>query len=78
MRVFQWTDEIIEHLEEHDVTPEEFEEAFDNILWEEPSRSSGLSTIVALVRGRTLRCIYRELGPMDIEPVTALVQEVDW
>ncbi len=26
---FKWTDEIIEHLDEHGVSPEDFEEAYE-------------------------------------------------
>ena len=38
---FVWTPEIIEHLAEHDVTPEEFEEVVSNPDSEDRSRSTG-------------------------------------
>ena len=34
---FIWTDEIIEHLAEHDVTPDEFEEVIGNPEFEDVS-----------------------------------------
>lgn len=38
---FIWTPEIIEHLAEHDVTPDEFEEVVSHPEVEGISRSSG-------------------------------------
>ncbi len=38
---FVWTPEIIEHLAEHDVTQEEFEEVVSPPEFEDISRSSG-------------------------------------
>ena len=38
---FIWTPEIIDHLAEHDVTPEEFEEVVSDPDYEDVSRSTG-------------------------------------
>lgn len=76
MRVFHWSDEIVEHIAEHGITPEDVEDVFDSILWTEPSRRSGLPTVVGLSAGRLIRCVYRRLSEIDIEIVTAY--EMDW
>jgi hypothetical protein len=69
--IFQWTDEIIEHLAEHGVTPEEFEAVVSFPDERKLSRRSGLPAAVGAVAGRRLFCVYRELTSIDIEPVTA-------
>jgi hypothetical protein len=71
MRDFFWTDELIDHVEQHGVSAEEFEEAFDHVLWKEPSHSSGRPTFVAWVRGRFLRIVYEVLPNGQILPFTA-------
>lgn len=38
---FVWTQEIVDHLGEHEITPEEFEEIVSNPEYEDVSRSSG-------------------------------------
>jgi hypothetical protein len=77
MHVFQWTDGLIDHLDEHDISRDEFEEAFDNVIVREPSASTGRPTIVALVRGRFLRVVFETLPNGDILPVTAF-EIRDW
>lgn len=71
MLVFHWSDEIVEHLAEHDVTPEEFEEVVRSARLRTRSRSSHLPAVSGWTRGRHLFCVYRLLTPQDIEPVTA-------
>jgi hypothetical protein len=69
---FQWTDEIVEHLAEHDVSPEEFISAFDDIVKHDVSRSTGFPAIYGYDnRGRLLFCIYEILSDTDILPKTA-------
>jgi hypothetical protein len=41
MNFHQWTDEIIAHLAEQDVTPEDFEDVLDNPTKKGKSASSG-------------------------------------
>jgi hypothetical protein len=69
---FIWTSEIVEHLAEHEVTPDEFEEVVCNPDFEDVSRSTG--NPVAFGRtsgGRYLCCVYKWLDEDTIEPVTA-------
>jgi hypothetical protein len=69
---FIWTPEIIEHLAEHDVTPEEFEEVVGNPEYEDVSRSSGNPLAIGYTReGRRLCCVFRHLDDDTIEPITA-------
>jgi hypothetical protein len=67
-----WTDETVEKLAQHDVTPEDFRAAFDNRVKNVKSRSSGRSAFIGYDdRGRKLFCVFHKLTDMDIEPVTA-------
>ncbi len=68
---FLWTPEIIEHLAEHDVTPEEFEEVVSNPESEDVSRSTGNPLAFgATSTGRYLCCVFKRFDD-TIEPVTA-------
>ena len=69
---FVWTPEIIVHLAEHEVTPEEFEEVVSDPDYEDISRSTG--NPIAFGRtsaGRFLCCVFKRFGNDMIEPVTA-------
>jgi len=69
---FVWTPEIIEHLAEHDVTPEEFEEVISNQDFEDVSRSTGNPLAIGSTSaGRSLCCIYEWVDDDVIQPVTA-------
>ena len=69
---FAWTPENEEHLAEHDVTPEEFEEVVSNPDYEDISRSSGNPIAFGSTsEGRYLCCVFKRLGDDIIEPVTA-------
>jgi hypothetical protein len=69
---FIWTPEITEHLAEHEVTPEEFEEVVSNPEYEDISRSTGNPIAFGLTaEGRFLCCVFKRLGNDTIEPVTA-------
>ena len=69
---FIWTPEIIEHLAEHDVTPEEYEEVVGNPDWEDRSRSSGnLLAFGTTSAGRLLCCVFKRFDEDTIEAVTA-------
>jgi hypothetical protein len=69
---FIWTPEIVEHLAEHDVTPEEFEEVLSNPDFEDTSRSTGNPLVFGLTSdGRYLCCVYRKHDDDTIEPITA-------
>jgi hypothetical protein len=69
---FIWTQEIIEHLAEHDVTPDEFEEIVSDPEYEDVSRSSGNPLAIGYTsEGRHLCCVFRFLDDDTIEPITA-------
>jgi hypothetical protein len=69
---FVWTPEVVEHLAEHDVTPEEFEEILGNPEYEDVSRSSGNPLAFGdTSEGRHLCRVYKRLSEDLIEPVTA-------
>ncbi|MBM4088910.1 MAG: BrnT family toxin [Planctomycetes bacterium] len=69
---FIWTPEIIEHLAEHEVTPEEFEEVVGNPDGEDRSRSSGnLVAFGTTSAGRLLCCVFNRFEDGTIEPITA-------
>ena len=70
---FGWTPNNIEYLEQHDVTPEEFEEVVSDPLYETISRSSGDTIAMGWTStGRYLCCVYRiDDDGVYIEPVTA-------
>jgi uncharacterized DUF497 family protein len=69
---FFWYDENLEHLDEHGVTPEEFEAVVQAPLGVEESRSS--DRLVAFGYGddgRQLACVYELLGEVEVLPITA-------
>jgi hypothetical protein len=67
-----WSDEIIEHLAEHDVTPEDFESVIENYDEEVDSRSSGRKARIGWDdSGRLLFCAFERLNESEIIPVTA-------
>ena len=69
---FVWTLDTIDHLAEHDVTPEEFEEIVSNPDPEDISRSTGNPLAFGSTStGRYLCCVFRRLGDDTIEPLTA-------
>jgi hypothetical protein len=73
---FDWTPDIIRHLAEHDVTPEEFEEVVSNPDYEDISRSTGNPIAFGSTStGRSLCCVFRRFGGDTIEPVTAFEVE---
>jgi hypothetical protein len=69
---FVWTDEILEHLAEHGVSREDFEEAVQNPNRLGVSRSSGRPCCWGeTADGRRLFCVYEFLDDMTVIPVTA-------
>jgi hypothetical protein len=69
---FVWTQEIIDHLGQHGVTPEEFEEIVSQPDYEDVSRSSGNPLAFGYTSdGRRLCCVFRRLDEDTIEPITA-------
>jgi hypothetical protein len=69
---FIWSQESIDHLAEHDVTSEEFEQVVSNPDFEDISRSTGNPVAFgATSEGRYLCCVFRRLDDDTVEPVTA-------
>ena len=70
MHFFHWTDETIEKLAQHDVTPAEFEAAFE--AGEDiENRGRHDARIGYDSRGRLLFCVHQNLNGTDIVPITA-------
>ena len=68
---FQWTNEIIEHLAEHGITPEDFEYVVSNPDRRAKSRSSGRPMALGETPdGRFIVCVFEWIDDMTIEPVT--------
>jgi hypothetical protein len=69
---FVWNDEIIAHLAEHGVSPDDFEAAVSNPGRVSVSRSTGRPCCWGdLPDGRRLFCVYEFLDDLTILPVTA-------
>jgi hypothetical protein len=69
---FHLDTEIVEHLAEHDVTPEEFEEIVGNPIQLDVSRSTGNPLAFGFTsEGRYLCCVYKRIDLDTIELVTA-------
>ena len=69
---FVWTEEILDHLAEHGVSREDFEEVVSNPNRVSVSRSSGRPCCWGETGdGRPLFCVYEFLDDMTIIPVTA-------
>lgn len=69
---FVWTDEIVEHLAEHGVTPDDFEHVIGNPSEKGVSDSTGLPVVWGYTEdGRFVIAVYRELDGMTLLPVTA-------
>ncbi|HET6881970.1 MAG TPA: hypothetical protein VFI31_17520 [Pirellulales bacterium] len=72
MNFYLWTDEIIAHLAEHDVTPEDFEFVLDHPIKQGKSDSSGRPCVWGYTEhGRHLIAVYQRLDDLTILPVTA-------
>jgi hypothetical protein len=67
-----WTPEIVEHLAEHGITPDEFEEVVRNPETEDVSHSSGNPIVFGTTsEGRRICCVFKRLDQDTIERVTA-------
>lgn len=67
-----WTPEIVNHLAQHGVTPEEFEAIVSDPKGEDVSRSTGNPLAFGTTSdGRYLCCVFKRLDDDTIEPVTA-------
>lgn len=77
MFVFHWSDETIDHVEQHGVTQQEFELTVNDPDVLDETLRTGLPRAKRWFGDRWIVAIYRPLTPVDIEPVTAFQRE-DW
>lgn len=69
---FFWTDEIIEHLAEHGITPKDFEKVVSSPFTTGTSDSSGLPAAFGYTEdGRYIIAVHDFVDDMTILPVTA-------
>ena len=70
-----WDDEFggnVEHMAEHDLTPEDVEEVFFNPVDRDVSRSSGLPIVFGFTPdGRYVLVVYEQVDDVTVYPVTA-------
>ena len=69
---FVWTEEIVQHLAEHGVTPDEFESVVSNPESRDKSRKTRRPCCFGETSdGRYLYCVYEMLDDDTVIPVTA-------
>jgi hypothetical protein len=69
---FIWTAELITHLEEHDLSPDDFEQVVMNPDSVGKSRSSGDPAAFGYTQdGRYIIAIYKKIDFITVVPVTA-------
>ena len=69
---FIWTDEVIAHLDEHGISPEDFEDVVCRPIGTTESRSSGLPVAFGYTSdGRYIIAVYQILDETNVLPVTA-------
>jgi hypothetical protein len=62
----------VEHIAEHDLTPEDVEEVIFNPVDRDVSRSSGLPIVFGFTPdGRYIMVVYEQIDDVTIFPVTA-------
>ena len=71
--IFHWTDEAIQHIAEHGITQDEFEEVTMNAISIEASRKSGLPIVKGTTSsGKRLACVFEWIEhDLEVLPVTA-------
>lgn len=71
-RICIWSDEIIDHLAQHGVAPDDFEAVLAEPEEELLSHSSGLPAVIGEAHdGRRLFCVYEAIDDTYVLPVTA-------
>ena len=69
---YLWTDEVLEHLAEHDLTSKDFEYVLENPIDRGKSDSSGRPVVWGYTDdGRFIMAVYQKLDDGTILPVTA-------
>lgn len=76
---FVWTDEIIKHIAEHDISQEDFEEVVCRPVGRDESVSSGLSVAFGYtLDGRNVIAVFEMIDDVTVIPVTAYEVEEPW
>ena len=69
---FLWTEDVIAHIAEHDLTPEDFEKVVSRPVKQDFSRSSGSPAAFGYIEdGRYIIAVFDFLDDMTILPITA-------
>jgi uncharacterized DUF497 family protein len=69
---FQWTPAIVDHLDQHGVSPDEFVDVVSDPDHVGRSQSTGELAAEGIARtGRYLFCVYRMIDELTVEPITA-------
>jgi hypothetical protein len=69
---FHWSDELVDYLGQHGVSPDEFEDGVQSPDKIVRSKSTGeLAAIGWSYTSRRLFCVYRLVNEFEIEPITA-------
>lgn len=69
---FLWTDQIIRHIAEHGLTPEDFEYVVRHPISKGLSRSTGLPVVWGHAQdGRYIMTVFEMIDRMTVLPVTA-------
>ncbi|MDP1799689.1 MAG: hypothetical protein Q8K78_19505 [Planctomycetaceae bacterium] len=66
-----WYTENVQHLAEHGVTPEEFEEVVTAARWIETSSSGSDMVRGSTAAGRFLVCVFDQIDDVSVIPITA-------
>ena len=67
-----WSEEAIEHLDQHGISPEDFEHVVANAKAKLKSRSSGLPGVKGYTAdGRYIIAIFEKVDDVTVVPVTA-------
>ena len=70
--LFQWTDEVADHVQQHGVSVEDLEYVVQNPDQETVSRSSGLPASIGYTEdGRLVFAVYEFIDDITVLPVTA-------
>ena len=76
--LFQWTDDIIKHLAEHDITPDDFEYVVSNPIEQTTSRSSGRHAVFGYTPdGRWVFASYDLLDDVTVVPSTCFEPDAE-
>ena len=69
---FVWTDETVDHVAQHGVSPDEFEHIVQDPESNGISKSTGRPFAVGVLEdGREILCVYEFIDDCTIEPITA-------